>query len=121
MYARRRTRPSRGTTFPLAEKMVLSRPTNSRANLFRLQPWRAFACGLGVFDQTKDAARQRSLKPTPGGNLDDRALKKIDLGATAALQIIIHRRARLRIDLHDASQDQREQGVGQPQEMRNPA
>src|SRR5579872_6212031 len=101
--------------------MALSRPTNTRANLFHRQRWRAFARDLGVLDQTKDAARQRSLKPAPGGYLDDRALKKIDLGATAALQIIVHRRARLRIDLHDASQDQREQGVGQPQEMRNPA
>ena len=60
------------------------------------------------------------MQPCRSASRDDRALEIIDFGPAALLQILPHRGARLRIDLHRPPQDRVEDHVGQSQQGRRP-
>jgi len=62
-----------------------------RADLRRGQSRRTYAGSFSFLDQRDDPARERHLESMAIGNFRDDALQIVDLGATATLQIFIHR------------------------------
>ena len=74
---------------------------------------------LGRFHQRQHGAIHRRRRALRVGQRDHAALELVDLGEAVLLQVVGHRRARLRVDPELCRGDEAKQRVGQTQHLRN--